>query len=299
LLGRALIERLVSKGEKVISISRHVPDEPKAGVLFVPGDILQDNLGIKNLPYYLTDLGGRVEAVYHLAGIINLGPDKDGSVWTVNTEGTKKVVEFCLACKVPHLFYCSTAFTHKTPYNAYEASKVKAEETVSTSHIPSITIFKPSIIIGDPEQHFSQFVTLMIRMHHRAEVLRRIIETSLMLPVLQPVFRLRGNPEGKLNILPVDDVARGIAEIKQPGTFWLTHDCPPSLAQLVEWVGKTILLDLRIMPEFKATPLERAFQRMTTAFAPYLEGEGFRSDLKGCHAIDEDFIKQTIKRTLR
>ncbi len=288
-LGQAFTQKMLEKGEKVYSLARHLVPEQKNLIPLI-GDILETDLGLTYIPK-------DIESVYHLAGIVNLSlRDKHGIIWETNVTGTRNVVEFCLQHNVPHLYYCSTAYA--LDRNPYEVSKTKAEEMVRICSIPKVTIFKPSIILGEPKQHFSQFVSLIIRVHHRVELIRRAVEGSLMLPVLQPVFRLRGNSKGKLNIIPVDDVAKAMAEIESEGTFWLTHDCPPSLIQLVEWVGKAILLDLRILPDFKPTPLERAFQRMASAFTPYLEGEDLRSDLKSCQPIDENFIRQIVENIL-
>ncbi|GAI78022.1 unnamed protein product, partial [marine sediment metagenome] len=106
-----------------------------------------------------------------------------------------------------------------------------------------------------------------------------------------------GNPGGKLNLVTVDRVAEAIANTDKEGTFWLTNPDPPTLGQLVEWVGEFLMVRMRIEPEFKPTPIEAQFAKMTSSFAPYLQGDDFPSDLESC-SITREFIHETIKRSL-
>ncbi len=291
-LGQALTPRLLNKGHKVYSLSRH-PPTPSENLVPLVGDILQPNLGLSEIPE-------DIHAVHHLAAIHRLGEDKDGSIWETNVEGTLNVIDFCLKHNIPHLYFTSTAYTQGR--NTYERSKALCESMIKASDIPQVTIFKPSIVMGTAEQfypgHFSQFVTLVIKIHQRAEIVRRKIEGTLRLPIIEPIFRLRANPAGKLNLVPIDAVVDAMAEIEEPGTFWLTHPNPPTLSELVEWVGSFIMVKINIEPTFRATPVEALFTKMSVAFTPYLWGDDFPSDLKKCPPITEEFITSTIKRSL-
>ncbi|GAI65131.1 unnamed protein product, partial [marine sediment metagenome] len=176
------------------------------------------------------------------------------------------------------------------------------ETMVKESGIPKVTIFKPSIIMGTPQHfypgHFAQFVLLLIKIHQRAEVVRRKFEGSLRLPIIEPVFRFKANPEGKLNLVSLDAVVRAMAEIEDPGSYWLTHPDPPTMQQLVEWVGEFIMVKIKIEPHFKLTPVEAMFEKMSAAFTPYLWGDDSPSDLKDCPLITREFIENTVKRTI-
>ncbi len=289
LIGRALINELLDKGERVVSISRHPgPDG-------VYGDILQPNMGIaRNL------IWKDVDSVYHLAGIVNLAKrDKGGTIWETNVTGTRNVIEFCLAHNIPHLFYCSTAYTQGR--NPYEKSKAEAEDMVRNSTIPRVTVFKPSIVIGTPDhlhlEHLPQFAMLLVRVHKRADLIRRKIEGSLHLPGLGPVFHLRGNPEGKLNIVPLDSVVKAMTKIQDDSTFWLTNPSPPTVQDVASWMGEAILLKLVVAPDFNATPIELAFERLTSAFSPYLSGYDFPSDLS-CPIITRNIITSMVTQCL-
>ncbi|GAH86976.1 unnamed protein product, partial [marine sediment metagenome] len=207
----------------------------------------------------------------------------------------------CLKHNIPRLYFTSTAYTW--PVNPYGLSKIQNEKDITKfakEHHIKATILKLAVVMGTAEHpypgHFSRFVSAVIQTHRRAELVRRKIEGSLRLPVIEPLFRIRGNPEGKLNLIQINQVAKGIADIEKTGTFWLTHPDPPTLQQLADWIGELIMVRMRFGPEFKPTPIEAAFQKMTIAFQPYLQGDNFKSDLKGCLPINKNFIQETVKR---
>jgi len=291
-LGSVLVPRLLANGHRVYALSRH-PPAPAKNLVPLVGDITEPRLGLKSVFWDTT-------AVYHLAAIHRLGGDKDGSIWETNVVGTQTVIDLCLRYKSPHLYFVSTAYTYGR--NTYEQSKALGETMVRNSGIPEVTIFKPSVVMGTEEHfypgHFSQFVALLIKIHQRAEVVRRRIEGVLRLPIIEPVFRMKANPEGRLNLVPLDAVAGAMTQIKTPGTYWLSHPNPPTMQELIEWVGEFIMVKIKIVPTFKPTPIEAMFQKMAAAFIPYLWGDDFPSDLKDCPPITREFIHQTIKRSL-
>ena len=295
-IGSFLIKQLLEKGQRVYGLSRH-PPEPADNLIPLVGDITQPNLGLIEMEP-LKD----ITTIYHLAGIHTLRQeDKDGSIWKTNVEGTRNVLEFCLKHNIRKLIFTSTAYTW--PVNPYGLSKIENEGAITEfakEHNLEVTILKPSIVMGTAEHpypgHFSRFISAVIQTHRRAELIRRKIEGSLRLPVIEPLFRIRGNPEGKLNLIQIDQVARGIANIKEAGTFWLTHPDPPTLQQLADWIGELIMVRMKFKPEFKPTPIEAAFQKMTAAFTPYLQGDNFPSNLQLSPPISKSFIQETAKR---
>jgi len=296
-VGQTLLPLLLEKGHKVYGLSRH-PPAPAKNLIPLVGDITQPSLGLKP-----EEVPRDIQAIYHLAGIHSLREeDKDDSIWMTNVAGTQNVLDFCVHHDITRIYFASTAYT--LGRNPYEKSKIINEEYINKygeRQGLKITIFKPSIIMGTAEHpypgHFSQFVSLVIKLHQRAEIIRRKIEGTLRLPVIEPVFRVRGNPAGTLNLVTVDAVAEAMANIDKQGTFWLTNAEPPTLGQLVEWVGEFIMVDMRIEPDFRPTPIEAAFQKMAAAFEPYLQGDDFPSDLKEC-PITKEFVHETIKRSI-
>ncbi|MBA7608836.1 ADP-L-glycero-D-manno-heptose-6-epimerase [subsurface metagenome] len=291
-LGTALVSKLLAKGHSVYGLSRH-PPEARDNLISLKGDILEPNLGLSEVPE-------AIRAVHHLAAIHRLGENGKEEIWKTNVLGTKEVIDFCTKYDIPHLYFTSTAYTQGR--NTYERSKALCEWMIKQSHIAKVTIFKPSIVMGTPQHfypgHFSQFIKLLIKVHPKADLVRRKIEGTLRLPIIEPVFRLKANPGAKLNLVSIATVVDAMAKIEEPGTYWLTHPDAPTLSQLVEWVGEDILLKIKIEYEFKPQPFEIMFEKMSTAFTPYLWGDDFPSDLKKCLPITREFITSTIKRSL-
>ena len=110
---------------------------------------------------------------------------------------------------------------------------------------------------------------------------------------------VKGNPEGHLNLVPVQAVATAMADIKGEGVYWLTNPSPPTIEQLTKWTGELIMVKLSAVPKFKPMPLESAFQRMTRAFQPYLEGDTFPSHITSESAeITKEMVKEAIRSIL-
>ena len=297
-LGSVLIDKLPAKGEKVISVSRHYP-EPRMNLIPLIGDILKPNLGLEDR--YLADSYGKIDAVYHVAGIVDLSEkDKNDRIYQTNVIGTKNVVNFCEDHKVPQLFYVSTSYTRSI--NPYECSKAEAEILVRNSSITQKTIFKPSIIMGNKDhfalEHFPLFVQKMIRIHRRADTVRRDVESFAHLPAIEPIFHVRGNPKGAINLVPVESVVDAMVRIKEPGTYWLTNPSPPLIGEILGWLGESLLLKIVAAQEFNATPIELVFERITRAFAPYLQGDDFESDLSECEPITKQTVAETVHLVL-
>lgn len=299
-VGSALTQKLIAQGHTVYALSRkHRCVEVSESVQKSPsctkvtGDVLLPDLGIERVP-------GDIDAVYHLAAIAKLGRDTDGLIWRTNVEGTKNAIDLCLKHKIPHLYFCSTAYTWDV--NVYGQSKIFCEDLVKSSGIPEVTIFKPSIILPDEGNyfsgHFSQFVMLTINTLARARTAWRKVEETLRLPVLlEPVLRIKGNPEGKLNLIQLDQVIDGMARIQESGTFWLTNPNPPTVRQLADWIGDYIMVKMKIVPDdFIRMPAEIVLDRKITAFKPYLQGHDLNTDLQECPPINREFIEDIVRR---
>lgn len=290
-MGKALVDKLVGQGNVVYALSRH-PPKLKDNLIPVEGDVTVDNLGITHLP--------KIDRVYHLAGIVNLGPDRDGRTSVTNVLGTANVLEFCMRHDIPHILFCSTAYTQGR--NPYEESKAVAELLVKKSGIPKKTIFKPSIVLGTAEYpeygHFSQFASTFIKIHRRAEIIRRGAEDMLRLPVIRPVFRVRGNGEGCLNLVKIDDVVAKMASTDEPGTCWLTNPSPPKLGYLLKLIGEVAMVEAIFVKDFHSNLVESQFNRLVKVFQPYLDGDDMPSDIEKCELTDE-FLRWTINTKLQ
>lgn len=247
---------------------------------------------------------GEVDQVYHLAGVINLSNSKRAydECFRVNYEGTISVLNYMLHYGVRKLKYTSTAYLKGR--NPYEKSKLLAEKAINDNQYVEPTIFRPSIVIGESRAGvipkgvklgaFYQFVEVIARIHSRGEKLRRRGERTLWLPPLESIFHIKGNPNGSLNIVPVDIVAEVMIEIGNRGIYHLTNPDPPTLGQLAEWVGEVLGVRVVVEPNPHLSAPEALLARVTRDFTPYLEGDDFLSDI-GCPKIDREFIHRSLK----
>jgi len=85
------VRRLVEQGQKVRVLEPGTLPESLSGldIEFMSGSVLDDG-----------DVGRAtdgVDVVYHLAAKIDLSPKKDPMMYTINVEGTRKVVDACLS----------------------------------------------------------------------------------------------------------------------------------------------------------------------------------------------------------
>ncbi len=293
-LGREVVPRLLERGDNLKLLAR---DVDKAKEMFpdcdiIQGNIVRDDLGI--------DQPMKLDAVYHLAADVNLGTKRDDRIWATNYGGTANVVGFCERNSVPSLFYAGTAYTEKGR-NAYEKSKKAAEQFVESSGIRGKTIFKIGIIVPSLKDPSSasmgalyQFVNGIRLIRDRAEVVRKRLEGTLRLPVLEPKFRVRGLPDARLNLVPVDVVADSIVKTTKPGKLWLTHPNPPKLCDLAKWVGKALGISIEFKPDFEMSAIEALFHKGANPFLPYLFGDEFPSDLKDCPDISPEFVRESV-----
>lgn len=288
-LAQALLPRLKEK-HAVYGLSRHGSN--------LIGDVTQHNLGLNEVP--------KVDALIHAAARLDLGQGEKSEVWETNVGGTRNVLTFCVEHGIPHLFFVSTAYTEGR--NMYELSKRRCEEEIklfSQVHELKTTIFKPSIMVADSKtlrtegaKGMYHFAKIVARVHRRAELVRRKVEGTLRLPVLEPVFRVRGNPGGLINLVPVDAVAEAISSTTEEGVFWLTNPDPPTIGFTLEAIGEVLLLRIRAEQEcFKPTPIEALFSKLAAPFLPYLQGDILPSDLPPC-PVDKSFIRTTVERSL-
>lgn len=298
-IGKVLTAKLLQKGIKVYSLSRH-PPEPADNLIPLVGDITKPNLGLEETPKDITE-------VFHLAGIHSLRMvDKDKEIYKTNVVGTRNVIDFCQHYAIPKIIFTSTAYTWDD-LNPYGQSKTQNEKDIAgyiDKYGLNATILKPSIVMGEENipyrGHFLRFVDMIIKLHRTPDRARRAIESALRLPLLRPLFRIPGTPNAGLNLIKVGDVVNAIANTKNEGTFWIVNNSPPTLSELAKWVGEVINVDIEFQPKFKPSLPEAIFQWKGKPFLPYLHGDDFThlSNIKAS-PVDRDFIQSTIRSLLK
>jgi len=293
-LGRELIRNLVARGQKVRILARDIKkaEELFSGFEILKGDVTEDNLGLVANP--------RVDAVYHLAGFLDLSEKHRDALWNVNVVGTQNVIKLMKLYEIPHLYFCSTAYTQGRNY--YEETKAIAENWIRESGV-KYSIFKPGIIVPnsrtfeiDKPQHLYIAARLWARLHRRAEPIRKKLEGTLHLPPKQISCRIKGDPGATLNLVQVDWIAEKMASIQNEGVYMLTSQRPLRVSKLLEWLGAVLFLNLKVEPEFKMKPHEALFDRLAKSFLVYVQDDfsRFEPSFNDCPAIIREFIERTV-----
>jgi nucleoside-diphosphate-sugar epimerase len=298
-LGRELVPRLLARGHTVYALAHTKP--PPEGAVPLLGDVTKPGLGIVDPP--------ELDGIVHLAAVIDLSNRHRERIWAINTEGTRHALCFAAQHGIPRFYFASTAFTQGR--NPYEVSKAAAErdvEAFSAVHGIRSTVYKLAILAGSLATYavagaggFYDVVKAIARVHRRAEVVRRKVEGTLRLPPVELPVRLPGDPDARLNLIPVDWAAEVIAStLDREGTFYVTHPDPPTLADLARWVGEALYLRISIVPEFRPTPLEALLARMIRPFLPYMRrAEPFPFSFDSCPPITREFIIRTVEEAFR
>lgn len=145
------------------------------------------------------------DTVFHTAAMVTFEHALADVQRRVNVEGTRHVVEACIAERVRKLVHTSSIAaigyprngelaTEETPYNweqtwGYKFSKRKAEEEVLAAAARGLdaVIVNPSVIVGEGDIHF-----------HGGDILRRVKKWQVLAYV-----------EGGMNVVYVGDVVNG------------------------------------------------------------------------------------------
>ncbi len=170
----------------------------------------------------------RVGATIHCAASLRFVADKSGEPYRSNVDGTRNVLEFCSEIGVRELHFVSTAyvcgtrqgkileteFDEKQEFgNDYEKSKFEAENLArSENRLDSLTVYRPSIIVGDSE---TGFASTFHGFYAPIKILAPLIDPDSADVGAAFVFAraLGMNPNDRKNFVPVDWVAKAAARI--------------------------------------------------------------------------------------
>ena len=268
-LANALIPRLLGQGSEVYGLYHKPPKQHIPHLSVLVGDILKEDLGLKNCP-------PDIDCLFHLAARLDLTNNK--KVWEANVGGTRNVLSFMERHGIPRLVFLSTAYTQHR--NTYETSKEQSEKDIlaaSATRGLKVCIIKPSIIIGSREnpgtdQALNHIALVLAKVHRWTEIARRCVQDTLALPPLALGFRVKGDPQATLNAIPVEVVADEIAGLRGEGTFYITNPNPPLLLEVAGEIGQALGLNIQILDGFRASPPEKLLEKLIKPFLPYMQG---------------------------
>jgi short-subunit dehydrogenase len=209
----------------------------------VPGDLSKENLGIDSFEE-------KIDHFFHLAAIYDMAADED-SMMRSNVEGTRHVVEFANSIEVGRFHHTSSIAVaggfeglfredmfdegQKLPH-AYHRTKFESEKVARDKVKAPLRVYRPAIVVG----------------HSETGVMDKIDGPYYLFKVIQKLrhalpewFPLAGPEGGKLNVVPVDFVARAMDHIAHMDdddlygdTFHLVDPDPKSIGQTVNTFAK-------------------------------------------------------------
>jgi dihydroflavonol-4-reductase len=247
-LGANLVRALIGDGHQVrVLVHESVRSLEGLDVEAVRGDVLD--------PESLRALCAGVELVYHLAAVISIDGDRDGSVERVNVEGTKNVVQAALGACVRRLVHTSSIHAFDltprgmpvdetwprsdTPRHlAYDRSKAAGEQAVrhALGHGLDAVIVNPTGVLG-PHDHGPSLMGRFFLALYRRELLALV--------------------DGGFDWVDARDVARGMlaaAEVGKTGTSYILSGHWCSMAEL----GRLAYAITKVPPPRWTVPLSVA-----------------------------------------
>jgi thioester reductase-like protein len=196
----------------------------------------------------------------------------------INVGGTRAILD--LAHRAPafeRFVHVSTAFVagdRDGPYrecegdvgqpcrNTYEQTKLEAEQHVLASGLPAVSILRPSIVVGDSRTGWTPAFNVIywpLRAFARG-----------LFPVVP------GDPDARVDIVPVDTVADALLELAdgpaRAGTFHVVAgDDAPTARRLTELASAAFDAPL---PEFVTPGTAPEIEQRAGAFLPYFRVRG-------------------------
>jgi thioester reductase-like protein len=295
-LGRHLLRDLLLSGRPAVALVRS-PERlvealdscyRLAGRVLPTPVILQGDLALPNLGLGLTDrswLGRHCGVIVHAAASVSFQATPGGDPWRTNVGGTTELLRLAQGLGIGRWHHVSTAFVcgrrsdivredeldlGQELRNPYEASKLEAERVLLAALGLGLTVYRPSVIVGDSVTGYTSSYTGLYKFLGLAGRLARGGELTLRMPL---------SGDEACDLVPVDWVSRAVVELlgQPPGpTYHLTARPPTPARAVLDAAAEG--LGLRGMtfvgPEGVTAPsrLEEAFLDGVAEYMPYLGG---------------------------
>jgi thioester reductase-like protein len=256
--------------------------QPRDRVRAVAAHLDQPGLG---LPSATRDaLMCDVDTVVHCAASVQFTLPLD-EARRINVDGTREVLD--CAARAPELerfVHVSTAYVAgdrpgpyredegdvgQRPRNTYEETKLAAEQHVLASGLPATSIVRPSIVVGDSRTGWTPAFNVIywpLRAFSRG-----------LLPVVP------GDPDARVDIIPVDTVADALLELAdgppRSGTMHVVAgDQAPTIRELAELAAAAFDAPVpRFVPPGEAPEVEQ----FAGPFLPYFSVSGVFDAARG------------------
>ncbi len=365
-LGSNLIPEFTKNGYDLKLLVRAKKSSPKSRVIKVLSNIYSDSLSASNALNNIEVIEGdvtkrnfglpennlrffsqKISDIFHCAATMSFDEDKEDAGRS-NIEGVKNMLSF--AGKIPnvHFHYISTAYIcgHRSDIvkeeetyvgqqfnNSYESSKCEAEILVKNwadRCNAKITIYRPSIIIGDSktgktQSNFGLYGMLRIAdlamrrfksMHRKGNSVIKRSGAQYNDGDFHIPLRVIGQRDKTLNVVTIDYVLEVIIKIFKNRynvgkTFHITNSRPPMIGLLKDCLFEILKVSgvkFVLSETFDKDPMkpwDRLFNKNIRVYTPYLlQQEAFFDDkntqkiLKNSHIKHVETGKQLIMKLL-
>jgi nucleoside-diphosphate-sugar epimerase len=244
-------------------------------------------------------LGRRCQAVLHAAASLSFRATLDGEPWRTNVEGTQALLRLCTAAGIAEWHHVSTAFVcgrrtgtiledeldcGQAFYNPYEHSKHEAERCLRAAPGLRLTVYRPSVIVGDSATgHTSSYAGIyrFLELADRLADAHTPAGSGAQCLNRQLPLRLPLTGAELTNLVPVDWVARAIRELAERpawrgGTYHLVARAPVPSRLLHRLAVEELNVEGFELggPDgcHKPSRLEELFREGLTEYWPYLGG---------------------------
>lgn len=242
--GTARLRAALTHAAECAGIETAILHEIRTRCFAIEGDLSQEHcgIGLAALP--------QIGEFWHSAASLRYEDRYEAEIFETNVGGTRNALELARRCAISGSFnYVSTAYVAGSrtgaiaetiepagTNNHYERSKIEAEALVAAETAFPTRIFRPSIVIGHSRtmavcSGYSGLYGFMRRLRPVERILRRLqrgLESRMQL-------RIVADPAAKLNLIPVDVVARQMAEISRrgaaAGVFHITNPEQPTVRE--------------------------------------------------------------------
>lgn len=280
---------LVRDIKKAKQLVAELPEGADKRIHILSGDITKKNCGLNDKE--IQELTGKVQLFYHLAALVKFDEELRDELFSINYDGTQNALGLAKLLSVQKFFYISTAYTvgkhdhgveelypiDATGHNPYEESKVKSEHLVfSYSTDMDVSIFRPSIIVGDSETGEADSEFTLYGFMRALDVFKRRVMRTTDEP--NKIYRVLGSKYATSNFVPVNYVADilALAESKAKANtiYNITNPQPATNYDILTLIKNALNFDkLEIIEDTDLdllTPDEQRLNEMIQVFNAYL-----------------------------
>lgn len=203
-IGSYILKDLLDAGHTVRCLLR----DPK-GTLSVDSPSVERVKGDLTNPKSIAGLVRGCDAVIHLVGIIKEIPARNVTFDALHNKASRIIVDEALDAGVSHFVHMSANGARADGVSGYQTSKWHAEEYIKKAGFDRWTIFRPSVVFGEPAPGQPEFSSQLI--------------STLIRPF--PVLPVFGDGKYEMQPISVQDVSAAFVQALTVEDSWKRSYC--------------------------------------------------------------------------